>query len=217
MLRITKPGEKAVVRSRKEVLQHAAAFQYIVNAFVKHDRPMTEELIKDTHAILVKGLSAEDAGVVSGTDFAGTYRRKPAFAGSAEMNKPSEIPVAMKSMVSRLQEDLAQVDASGHLDPFMLAAKYCDRFVNIHPFKDENGRMCHLVLNAILIKYAGVVVPLGEKSEDREEYLQIAQESSKVGGHAGQLGTLVLAKAGDAFKKMLKTLKRQSQAGDVKK
>ena len=116
----------------------------------------------------------------------------------------------MKSMVSRLQNDLAQVEASGLLDPFMLAAKYCDRFINIHPFKDGNGRMYRLVVNAILIKYAGVVVPLGEKSE-------VAQESSKVGGHAGQLGTLVLTKAGDAFKKMLKNLKRQSQADDVKK
>ena len=211
LLRTSKPGEKAVVHSRREVVQHAAAFQYIVTAFVKQDKSMTEELIKDTHAILVKGLSAEEAGVVSGTDFGGTYRQKPAYAGAVEMAKPSEIPGAMKSMVSRLQEDLTEIEATGHLDPFMLAAKYCDRFVNIHPFKDANGRMCRLILNAILIKYAGIVVPLGEKNEERDEYLQIAQESSKVGGHSGQLGTLVLAKAGGALKKVLRTLKRQSQ------
>ena len=173
---------------------------------------MTEDLIKDTHAILVRGLSAEEAGVVSGTDFGGTYRQKPAYAGAVEMTKPSEIHGAMKSMVARLQEDLAEVEMSGQLDPFMLAAKYCDRFVNIHPFKDANGRMCRLVLNAILVKYAGIVVPLGEKSEEREEYLQIAQESSKVGGHSGQLGTMVLSKAGSSLKKMLRSLKVQGQA-----
>lgn len=189
-------------------MQHAAAFQYMVNAFVKEDKNMTEELIKDTHAILVNGLSADEAGVVSTTDFAGTYRYKPAFAGSTEMTKPSQIPDAMKSMVSTLQQDLADVDASGQFDPFMLAAKYCDRFVNIHPFKDANGRMCRLILNSILIKYAGVVVPLGEKSEHRDQYLGIAQESSKVGGHPGQLGTMVLAKASVVFQRMLKTLRR---------
>lgn len=189
-------------------MQHAAAFQYMINAFVKQDKAMTEELIKDIHAILVKGLSAEEAGIVSGADFGGTYRRKTAYAGAVEMVKPSEIPGAMKSMASRLQEDLTEVEASGQIDPFMLAAKYCDRFVNIHPFRDADGRMCRLILNAILIKYAGIVVPLREKSEDRAVYLQIAQESSKVGGHSGQLGTLVLAKAGGAFKKMLRTLKR---------
>ena len=183
----------------------------MINVFVNQDKNMTEELIKDTHAILAKGLSAEEAGIVSGIDFAGTYRHRPAYAGAMEMTKPSDIPAAMRSMVSRLQADLAEVEASGQLDPFMLAAKYCDRFVNIHPFKDANGRMCRLILNSILIKYAGVVVPLGEKAEDRAEYLQIAQESTKVGGHAGQLGTLVLTKAGGAFKRMLKVLKRQSR------
>ena len=45
-------------------------------------------------------------------------------------------------------------------------------------------------------KYAGVVVPLGVKSEDRVEYLQIARESSQVRGHSDQLETLVLAKPG---------------------
>lgn len=68
--------------------------------------------------------------------------------------------------------------------------------------------MCRLILNASLIKYAAVVVPLGEKSEDRAQYLQNAQESSKVDGHSGQLRTLVFAKASGAFKKMLRMLER---------
>ena len=146
-----------------------------------------------------------------GTDSAGIYRRKPAYAGAVEMAKPTEIPGAMKSMVSKLQANLAEVGASGQLDPFMLAATFCDRFVTIYPFKDGNGRMCRLVLNAILIKYAGIVVPLGKKSEGREEHLQIAQESSKVEGHSGQSRTLVLSKAGGALRKMLRTRKRNSQ------
>lgn len=122
---------------------------------------MTEELIKDTYAIFVNGLSAEDTGVFSGTDFAGTYRKKSAYAGAVEMTKPSEIAVAMNSMVSRLQDGLAEIETNGRLDPFMLAAKYCDRFVSTHPFKDANGRISRLISNAISIKYAGVVACLG--------------------------------------------------------
>ena len=33
-----------------------------------------------------------------------------------------------------------------------------DRVVNIHPFKNAVGRMCRLILNAIVIEYAGMVV-----------------------------------------------------------
>lgn len=113
---------------------------------------MTEALIKETNAILVKGSSAEDAGVIFATNFARIYRHKPAYAGAVDMTKPLEILGAMKSMVSGLQEDLEEVEASGHIDPSMLAANVCDRFVNIHPFKDANGRMSRLILNAILIR-----------------------------------------------------------------
>lgn len=110
-------------------------------------------------------------------------------------------------MVSGLPENLADVEASSMINPFMMAVKYCDCFVNDHPFKDAYGRMCRLILNTILVKHAEIAVSLGEKSEDRAEYLQIAQESPKVGGHSGQSGTLVLSKAGGASTKMLKTLK----------
>ncbi|KAL8657911.1 MAG: hypothetical protein Q9202_007646 [Teloschistes flavicans] len=206
LLQNAKPGEKAVPRSRREVVQHAAAFQFLVDAFVKKDQELSEGLIRDTHAIMVKGLSAAEAGVISAKGFAGTYRKKAAYAGSTEMTKPAEISSAMRSLVAGLRHDLAEAENSGHLDPFMLAARYCDRFVNIHPFKDGNGRMCRLILNAILIKYAGVIVPLGEKADDREEYLAVAQESTKVSGHPGQLGTLVVRKAKSAYSKMLKSI-----------
>ena len=53
-------------------LQHTAAVQYTVNDLVTRDKEMTEELIEDTHAILVNGLIAEEAGVVSGTNFGST-------------------------------------------------------------------------------------------------------------------------------------------------
>jgi NADPH-dependent curcumin reductase CurA len=59
--------------------------------------------------------------------------------------------------------------------------------------------MCRMILNAILIKYAWIVVTLGEILK-RDEYLYIAAESGKVGGHAGQLGKLVLVVPWRAWK-----------------
>jgi hypothetical protein len=55
--------------------------------------------------------------------------------------------------------------------------------------------MCRLILNAILMKYAGIVVSLGEKGAHRDEYLKVAQERLSVGGHGGQLGKIVLESA----------------------
>jgi hypothetical protein len=60
----------------------------------------------------------------------------------------------------------------------MLAVRYCHKSVNIHPFIDGNGRPRRLILNAIMLKYAGIVVPLGEKESDRDVYLAVASRRS---------------------------------------
>jgi len=36
------------------------------------------------------------------------------------------------------------------MDPYVLASKYCHKFVNIHPFLDGDGRMCRLIMNGLL-------------------------------------------------------------------
>ncbi|CZT07366.1 uncharacterized protein RCO7_07328 [Rhynchosporium graminicola] len=207
----TKEGEKCVVRSRREVVQYAVAFPHIVNQFVKLDQPMSESLIKETHRIMTAGLDPAESGNFGIKSFCGKYRQgnEKAFGGANEYVKPSQIPVAMKSLVENLQKDIAEIEGNAVLDPFMLAANYCDRFVNIHPFKDCNGRMFRLILNAILIKYAGVVVSLGGKGGERDEYLLIAAESTRVGGHPGQLGKKVLEIAHGTLRKLKMTLSRR--------
>ncbi|KAF7900218.1 uncharacterized protein EAF01_007520 [Botrytis porri] len=204
-------GESAIVRGRREVVQHAAAFQHLLEAFVKFDQPITEGLIKETHRILTTGLSGTNSGHFDYQDFGGKYRKagESAFGGSHEFAKPSEIPKAMNSLVQNLANDIETIETTRNIDPFMLAASYCDRFVNIHPFRDGNGRMCRMILNAILVKYSGIVVALGGKDQDRDEYLLIAQESAKVGGHAGQLAKLVLDSAQGTLKKLKNKLSRR--------
>lgn len=213
MLKGIKKGDDVVIRSRREVVQHAGAFQLIVDHFVKHSENMTEELLKETHRILTNGMDPADSGNFGIKPFGGTYRQgnEKAFAGAHEFTKPSQIAKSMKKMVLDLNEDIALIENNKKLDPFMLAAKYCDRFVHIHPFKDGNGRMCRLVLNSILIRYAGVVINLGEKGEDRDLYIEIAQESNKVESHAGQLAKMVLEIAEGTLRRLKITMGRKTK------
>jgi len=43
---------------------------------------------------------------------------------------------------------------------------------------------------------------LGEKGADRDEYLRVAQESTSIGGHEGQLGNMVLESAVGTLRKI---------------
>lgn len=61
-------------------------------------------------------------------------------------------------------------DTAKRSNPSALAAEYCLIFVRIHAFQDVSSRMCRLLWNAVLIKYTGVAVSLGEHNQERHEY-----------------------------------------------
>lgn len=128
------------MRTRREVVQHAAAFQYIIQQFVKNNEQLSEDMICQMYVILTKGLSASEAGTLNNKPFGGVYCsvNERALAGFLEYAKPTDIPKAMRAMVIDIQKNIERIEKSGAIDPFMRAARYCDRFVNIHSFKDGN-------------------------------------------------------------------------------
>ena len=101
----------------------------------------------------------------------------------------------MARLVEETNAAIAKTEEEGSLDPYCLAAKACAEFVMIHPFLDGNGRTCRLILNALLLKYAGIVVPIGEHEEERDEYLQIKRRYSAECEGEGEFAGYVLGKA----------------------
>ncbi|THX50697.1 Fic-domain-containing protein [Aureobasidium pullulans] len=168
--------ENAVIRSRREIVQHARALTYLVNEMVIMDNPLSENMILETHKILTYKVDSSDGDTYH--EYGGQYRTQPVGAGFTTFTAPGSVPGEMRSLVVDFNEDLDIASKAGHLDPYWLAAKYCHKFVNIHPFADGNGRTCRLILNAILAKYAGIIVALGEKEEERDAYLEVAGRGS---------------------------------------
>jgi hypothetical protein len=192
------------VRGYREVAQHMKAFQHIIRHFVTLGGEMTEGLIKDTHAILCKNISIIDPKhpEVPWEKYAGKYRDVAVGAGNTMFTIPRFVPAKMTEMCADLQREIEEGETRGTLDPFSLASKYSLKFVEIHPFQDGNGRMCRLILNAILLRYAGIVVAIGETEVDRYEYINIKKRASRdMEGH-GEYATFVLKKAGEGIQKL---------------
>jgi Fic family protein len=194
------------IRGQREVVQHMRAYQHILRRFVVFREDMSEDLIKETHAILCKGVSIIDPEYpeVPYEEYAGKYRTVPVGAGCTMFVMPKFVPAKMTEMCANLKRDL---DEGGQgLDPFSLAAKYSLRFVEIHPFQDGNGRMCRMILNAILFRYLGIVVTIGEMEEDRVEYIDIKKRASRdMEGH-GEYATFVLKKGVRAIQRLKQKL-----------
>ncbi|KNG85975.1 hypothetical protein ANOM_006099 [Aspergillus nomiae NRRL 13137] len=182
-----------IIRSRREVVQHALALNFLITEMVVKDKPLSEDLILRTHHILTESINT--AGGMPWEEYSGRYRKIHVHAGNTNFVSPKYIPAKMRELVSEFERDVQKIEASRILDPLTLAAKYCNDFVMIHPFADGNGRMCRLIMNAILLKYAGIVVCIGEHDESRQEYIEIQKRAGEHMEGSGELATLILKKS----------------------
>ncbi|KAF4550169.1 Hypothetical protein D9617_18g033600 [Elsinoe fawcettii] len=167
----------AVFRSRREIVQHCRALNYIVKQTVIDNNPLTEDIIKRCHKILTYKVDAPDG--TSWREYGGSYRHDSVVAGFSTFTPTDLVPLEMEDMINTYNMDVKKINTEDEVDPYDLAAKYCHIFVNIHPFQDGNGRVCRMILNSILLKYAGVVAVIGENEEERDEYLATAGRASQ--------------------------------------
>lgn len=159
-----------ILQSYREIVQHAQAAEYIFDKVGKGE-DLSQSIINETHAILTYKI---DVGKTPWIYYSGVYRTCDIRCGSHIFMDDSRVPCAMRDMMEALESDKEK----GEINRLELASKYCHQFVNIHPFADGNGRMCRLVLNALLLRFGFGVICIGQTEQDRELYLRIAVESS---------------------------------------
>ncbi|KAK1987149.1 fic/DOC family protein, partial [Colletotrichum cereale] len=197
-----------ILRGRMEIIQHARAFQYIIHHFVVMQEDLTEDLIKDTHRTITRGVPIVQTGFpdVPPEEYGGTYRKVFVGAGSTMFTVPQHIPSKMRQMCDSLKTDTEKAKNQNSIDPVSIASKYSLEFVQIHPFQDGNGRMCRMILNAILCRYAGIIVPIGENGEERTDYLNIKKRASENMEVHGEYALFVLERAATRLREMKKKL-----------
>ena len=160
-------NEKVINQSRAEIVQHARAIFWVINRIVVEDLDSTEEIILRIHSILA-----------SGEEYAGKYRQDRIAVRydntkKSECIQPEAVPKYIQNLVSSLRDEIRKKKGQA-LDPYELAARYAHRFVCIRPFVDGNGRVKRIILNVLLLKYAGHVAPFGGRKGEREEHIKIA-------------------------------------------
>lgn len=165
-----------VVHARREVIQHAHALSYLLEAVALHDSPLGASMLQHTHGILMKGIDLvqNDGGRTPWQEYGGVYRKTVRNYGTHNRD-PQNIPEHMDTLAENIREDRAAVTtvhAEG-LDPFLLAASWANALVEIMPFEDGNGRMSRLLLTVLLFRYAGVLVVIGGSDSARFTYNSI--------------------------------------------
>lgn len=140
------------LRDMFEAVDHAKAYDYMFTLL--DSKYITENNILYLHELFYKNIDEE---------FAGKYRDIPVFISGS--NYPVTKVEDIKKEISDLCDWIRMKRDRYH--PIEFAALVHIKFVFIHPFKDGNGRVARLLMNAALIQdgYLPVLIPPILRSE----------------------------------------------------
>lgn len=141
-----------------EILDHFKAYEFLMSDTT---RPLSEELLKETHRILMANTLAyrvPDA-------VAGEYTNTDMCAGETVFGDHEVLIARVPSLMESTEKAILQ--ATQH--PMIIAARFHGFFEYLHPFRDGNGRIGRLVSNYILQRMGHPMIVI--EAKDRTEYI----------------------------------------------
>lgn len=160
-----------------EARSHAEAIDGLFDV-VSKKRKMSESLIKELHAVLMKGLDyiyvqGGYGKMVKKAIYPGKYKTLPnhVLTLSGKIHHYTE-PIHVNDEM----EDLLKWYHKSHtLHPVVKAGIFHFEFVKIHPFNDGNGRIARILMNLVLMQHG--YPPCVIKYIHRRDYLTALEQA----------------------------------------
>ena len=145
------------LREIYEVVNHQKAYEYVKKC-IAENKPLTENIVKDLHAILTENIIV-----------GGIYRNQEVRISGAGFTPPAgnEMYVQIKAFYEDLKNKT-------DLNPIELSAWTHAEFVRIHPFVDGNGRISRLLMNYQLMSQG--FLPVSVDKETRLDYYNALEQ-----------------------------------------
>jgi len=127
---------------RQELLNYKAAMDF-VSKYLGVKEEITEDLIKQIHAILVKD-------VRGGTLEPGKYRKVQNYIINSSTREVIYTPPPYTKIPKLMSEFVGWLNRKSEISPVLVAGIGQFQFVDIHPFLDGNGRTARVLCSLIL-------------------------------------------------------------------
>ena len=186
---------EADIRDVQEMTASNVGLKMMSEEAAMKEVPLTQNFIRTLHKTLLREDYTIYRNLPGGMQtsyvvHAGQYKTRPnsvitRYGDRFEYASPDETPSLMADLVDWYNE----AEHEGKLSPVELAALFHYRYIRIHPFEDDNGRIARLMVNFILARhnYPMIVVRSRKKSEYLEALHQTDMEVGPVpsdGAHA---------------------------------
>ncbi len=192
----TLPEKEENRLGRRQLVQHLLAYKEVTK-WSQSGKPLTEDVIKEVHRILMSNLKTENDEPVG----AGNYRTISVHADDHDFPSYDCIPKSMADIVMNYNQKSSQ----GH-DSYQLASWILFQVISLHPFLDGNGRTCRLLWCASLMK-DGLPFPLtitsGHKRARRHFVQCIKKDRRSSTSDQPHLTTLTLLSVRNSWENIL--------------
>ena len=179
------------MREHLEAVNHYEAIAFI-KELVTAGSILNENIIKDIHSLVLRGIDRENAG---------KYRSVPvAISGSRhEPPQPWQVPKLMEDLNFWIQEE------AKNLHPVIFAAEIHERIATIHPFIDGNGRTARLLMNLVLLQNGYTIASISGDTESRLAYYN-ALEKCNLNQDKTDFMVLITEYVYDSMEKLVRKL-----------
>ena len=141
-----------------EMLDHFRAYEFLFN---QPETPLSENLLKETHRILMEHTLSYSYPEAK----AGEYTDTDMCAGDTIFGEHEQLISRVPQLLSSTQRTLEE----GKIHPIILSARFHGFYEYLHPFRDGNGRIGRLFSNFILHKAGHPIVII--TNEKKDEYI----------------------------------------------
>lgn len=158
-------GDGVPVDDILETVHHFRAIDYVIDIA---EEPLTEEVIKNLHAILKRDTKDSTLSWFA----VGDYKKRANVVGGKETAKPKDVPAKMRALLA---------DYNGKSEPTVEdIIQFHAAFEQIHPFQDGNGRVGRLIILKECLKYH--IVPFFIEDSKKAFYYRGLSEWSREPG-----------------------------------
>jgi len=170
------------MREHLEAINHVEAIGF-VKEMAAGTLPITEGMIRDIHAIVLRSIDKDNAG---------RYRTVPVMISGSKYLPPQ--PWLIAPQMEAFMAEYNRMEAEG-VHPVLVAAYLHEELVRIHPFIDGNGRTSRLLMNLYLLRHGYPIVSLKGDNDSRVRYynaLEISHTTDERGDFNDFIAEVVL-------------------------